>query len=241
MSSRGYILLIGHLRSHSSLLAHLLGSHPEIDGYTELHRHYQSSLDLRAMTRGIEEATGKRRGGRYALDKMLHNERLVDPAILRRDDVKVVFLVRRPTDTIPSILRVARSQGRDLPVATPEGAVRYYVERLARIDRYGELAGARAAFVEAERLIAETGAVLAELTRFLGLATPLEPTYRRFPLSGRVGHGDPSPNILAGRVLRDDERESAAAEPADVPVELMRSALVAYEALLGTMRSRHAA
>ena len=44
------------------------------------------------------------------------------------------------------------------------------------------------------------------LTRHLGLATPLEPTYERFPLSGLPGHGDPSTNILAGRVLRDDER-----------------------------------
>lgn len=240
MPSRGYILLIGHLRSHSSLLAHILGSHPEIDGYSELHRHYESPLDLRAMTRGIEEATGKRRGGRYALDKMLHNEGLVDPAILRRNDVKVVFLIRNPVDTIPSILRVARAQEADLPASTPEGAVRYYVGRLARIDRYSELMGARAAFVEAERLVADTGAVLAKLTRYLGLATPLEPTYRRFPLSGQVGHGDPSPNILAGRVLRDDERASEAAEPADVPAELMRSALDAYEALLEAMRSRHA-
>jgi hypothetical protein len=239
MRSRGYILLISHQRSRSTLLAHILGSHPEIDGYSELHQHYESPLDLRAMTRRIEAATGERRHGRYALDKLLHNAGVVDPAILRRHDVKVVFLVRNPVDTIPSIVRLARTQGGDLVVGTPEGATDYYVKRLARIDRYSQLMGARAALVEAERLVADTDAVLASLTRYLGLATPLEPTYRRFPLSGQVGHGDPSPNILAGRVLRDDDRESGAAEPVDIPSELMRSAVDAYRALLPAMRARH--
>ena len=52
MRSRGHILLISHQRSHSTLLAHILGSHPEIDGYSELHQHYLSPVDLRSMTQG---------------------------------------------------------------------------------------------------------------------------------------------------------------------------------------------
>ncbi|CAG0996207.1 hypothetical protein BURK1_02552 [Burkholderiales bacterium] len=239
MPSRGYILLISHMRSHSSLLSHILGSHPEIDGYSELHQHYESPMDLRAMTRRIEAATGERRHGRYALDKLLHNAGLVDAAILRRDDVKVVFLIRSPVDAIPSIMRVGRAQGGDLAVATPAGATRYYVTRLARIGKYSALMGSRAALVEAERLVSDTGAVLARLTRYLGLATPLDPAYRRFPLSGVVGHGDPSPNILAGRVLRDDERDRGNAGPVDVPADLMQSAVDDYAALLPVMRSRH--
>jgi hypothetical protein len=239
MPSRGYILLISHMRSRSSLLAHVLGSHPEIDGYSELHQHYESPMDLRAMTRRIEERTSERRQGRYALDKLLHNAGIVDRAILLRNDVKVVFLVRHPAPTIPSIMRVARAQGRDLPASTPEVATDYYITRLSRIDKYSALLGPRAVLVEAERLVADADAVLARLTRYLGLATPLEPAYRLFPLSGQLGHGDPSQNILAGRVLRDDERSRDDREPADVPAELMRSAVDAYETVLSALRSRH--
>ena len=239
MRSRGYLLLIGHMRSHSTLLAHILGSHPEIDGYCELHRRYGSPTDLRAMTRLIEEATGRHRRGRYALDKLLNNSASVDAAILRRDDVKVVFMMRHPADAIPSIVRMARGLDRPLAAATPEGAVEHYLRRLERIAEYGASMGARAAFVESERLVSDTGTVLARLTRYLGLATPLQPTYERFPLSGLPWHGDSSPNILVGRVLRDDERDRGSAEPVDIPVELMRVAEAAYESLLPAMRSRH--
>lgn len=241
MRSRGYILLISHMRSHSSLLAHILGSHPEIDGYSELHRRYDSRMDLREMTRRIEEATGRRRRGRYALDKLLHNAGHIDAAILRRDDVEVVFLIRNPVDTIPSIVRTSRAVDPSLPVAAPEAAIDYYVARLERIGRYSEFMGERAAFVESERLIDDTDAVLARLTRYLGLATPLEPTYERFPLSGRPGHGDPSTNILAGRVLRDDERDRGTDEPVDIPAGPMSAAVAAYDSLLLAMRARHPA
>lgn len=241
MRSRGYILLISHMRSHSSLLAHILGSHPEIDGYSELHRSYESQVELREMTRRIEEATGRRRRGRYALDKLLHNAGQIDPAILRRADVKVVLLIRNPVDTIPSIVRTARAVDRSLPAATPETAINYYVTRLERISQYSELIGERAAFVESERLIDDTDAVLARLTRYLGLATPLEPTYERFPLSGRPGHGDPSTNILAGRVLRDEERDRGTDEPVDIPGGPMSAAVAAYDSLLLAMRARHPA
>jgi len=241
MRSRGYILLICHMRSQSTLLAHILGSHPEIDGYSELHTSYESLIDLRAMTRRIEEAAGRHRRGRYALDKLSHNSCRVDAAILRRDDVNVVFMIRNPADAIPSIVRMSRGLDRPLAAATPEGAVRHYVRRLEHIGQYSAFLGARAAFVESERLIADTGAVLARLTRYLELATPLEPTYERFPFSGQPRHGDFSPNILAGRVLRDEERDRGSAEPVGIPAELMRAAEAAYEVLLPALRSRHPA
>jgi len=185
------------------------------------------------MTHRIEEATGRPRRGRYALDKLLHNQGRVDPSILRRDDVRVVFLLRNPRDTITSMVRIAG--GRE----TPQGAVDYYVARLARIDQYSTLTGARAAFVEAEKLVSDTERVLARLTRYLELATPLEPTYERFRLSGQPGHGDFSPNILAGRILRDDERDRGTGKPVEIPAEPLRAAVVAYESLLSAMRSRH--
>lgn len=231
--ARGYILLMSHMRSHSSLLAHILGSHPEIDGYSELHLSYLGPTDLRAMTPLIEKATGRRRRGRYALDKVLHNDKVVDASILRRDDVRTIFLLRHPAGTIPSLMRITDNRVR------ADQAVGYYLARLEQLDRYSALAGHRAAFVEAERLVADAAVELGRLTRYLGLATPLEPTYERFPLSGVEGHGDFSPNILAGKVLRDDERDPGSVAPAEIPAETMEPALAAYDALRSAMLSRH--
>jgi hypothetical protein len=237
---RGYILLMSHMRSYSTLLAHILGSHTEIDGYTELHQHYESPLDLRGMTRRIEEHTGTRRRGRYALDKLLHGRGIVDPGILRRDDVKVVFLLRNARDTLPSILRASVDGDKVASAGTPEVAANYYVARLGQLDRYSGLLGARAAFVEAERLIADTDAVLAELTRYLELATPLSPAYSQFKHTGKRGLGDPGKNILTGRVLRDHEREPSGGE-VEIPEDMIAAAVAAHAALLPKLRERHPA
>ena len=239
-ATRRYILLKSHMRSHSTLLAHILGSHPEIDGYTELHKRYESLTDLHGMTPRIEEHTGTRRRGRYALDKLLHNNCVVAPGILSRDDVKVVFLLRNARDTLPSILR-ARVVGDEVgSPGTSEIATRYYITRLKQLDDYSGIVGARAAFVEAERLIADADAILAELGRYLGLATPLSPTYTLFKHTGKRELGDPGTNILAGRVLRDHERDPGGG-PVEIPDDLMSSAVAAYAALLPKLRERHPA
>lgn len=238
MANRGYILLFSHMRSQSTLLAHILGSHPEIDGYTELHQHYESPIDLRNMTRRIEEHTGARRRGRYAFDKLLHNRAIVDAGILRRDDVKVVFLLRNARDTIPSIIRAGRFDGQILSAGTPEGATHYYVTRLERMDQYSEWVGERAALVEAEKLVADTDAELAGLTRFLELETPLSSNYAKFKHTGERGLGDMGPNILAGRVLRDEERDRSG-ESVEIPDELMAQAIAAYDRVLPRLRARH--
>jgi hypothetical protein len=41
-----YLFVISHMRSRSSLLSHILGSHPQVIGYSELHQSYQRWSDL---------------------------------------------------------------------------------------------------------------------------------------------------------------------------------------------------
>lgn len=238
---RGYLFIASHMRSYSSLLAHLFGSHPEIDGYSELHRSYETGGDLRGMTAAIEASTGERRRGRYALDKVLHDSSVLAPAILARDDVRVLILLRRPDETIPSIARLARDPGGAPLAEEPRLAAEYYVRRLGTLDAISAVQGPRAAFVASETLIAEPDAVLARLTRWLGLATPLAGTYRTFPQTGVDGLGDPSAAIRTGRVLRADEAVDEPKDPVDVPAAAMQAAIDAYEALLPRLRARHPA
>ena len=57
-AARGFLFLLAHMRSQSSLLAHQLASHPEIAGHSELHRRYETRADLSVMRTAIEAQLG---------------------------------------------------------------------------------------------------------------------------------------------------------------------------------------
>jgi hypothetical protein len=46
LAPRKSLFVLGHMRSYSSLLCHILGSHPQIDGYCETHIKYRTRFDL---------------------------------------------------------------------------------------------------------------------------------------------------------------------------------------------------
>lgn len=96
----GYLFVISHMRSYSTLLTHILGSHPEIDGYAEQLRAYESRYDLSAMGPRIEQNTGERRKGRWLLDKILHNEGTMSDDVIRTPELRLLLLVRDPVTTI---------------------------------------------------------------------------------------------------------------------------------------------
>ena len=207
---RGYILLMSHMRSCSTLLAHLLGSHSEIDGYAELLQHYESPVDLLGMTRRIEAHTGTPRRGRYALDKLLHNRGIVDPGILRRHDVKVVFLLRNARDTLPSIVRASVVDDKVAPSGMARGARRTTTSRAsssstatasssARVRRSSRPSGCHRRHRRGPR-----GAHSLPRARDAALARRTA----RFKHTGVRGIGDPGKNILAGRVLRGPRARS---------------------------------
>ncbi|MCC7112841.1 MAG: sulfotransferase [Burkholderiales bacterium] len=237
----GYLFVISHMRSYSTLLTHILGSHPEIDGYAEQLRAYESRYDLSAMGPRIEQNTGERRKGRWLLDKILHNEGTMSDDVIRTPELRLLLLVRDPVTTIPSVVKVAREQANSPEniATTPEGAVSYYIDRLAGIVATGARAGSRALFVASESLVDDTDAALARIARWLGLASPLESRYRTFPLTGAPGLGDPSPNIRTGRVLADPEREAGSGERIRIDPAVLAPAIAAHREAVSLLRARH--
>ena len=71
--ARRNLFVLGHMRSYSSLLCHILGSHPQVDGYCETHIKYRTWLDLLRLRSRVVQLTGEPLRGRYILDKVLHN------------------------------------------------------------------------------------------------------------------------------------------------------------------------
>jgi hypothetical protein len=229
---RRYLFVLGHMRSYSSLLCHILGSHPQVDGYCETHIKYRTRWDLLRLRARVVRFTGEPLRGRYVLDKVLHNYPLA-PSILRSRNTRSIVLLRKPVATVQSIVNMGLRYGdiawhRDVNLVA-----RYYEERLARLMLVAESLRGRVIFVEAERLLSDTTAVLQGLTRALELDGPLQADYRRFAHTGERGFGDPSKVISIGRVSNATPEQSASVI---VPAELAARLDAAYETCAASLR-----
>jgi hypothetical protein len=233
-AARRYLFVLGHMRSYSSLLCHILGSHPQVDGYCETHVKYRTRFDLLRLRSRVVKLTGEPLRGRYVLDKVLHNYPLAS-SILRSPNTLSIVLVRRPVPTVQSIVNMGLHYSdiawyRDLDAVT-----RYYEERVAALVRLADELRGRVMFLEAETLLSRTGDVLQNIGRFLELSEPLQSDYKRFAHTGEGGFGDPSETITTGRVT------NAARDPRTpvmLPVALIARLEMAYAACSASLRDR---
>ena len=233
-AARRYLFVLGHMRSYSSLLCHILGSHAQIDGYCETHVKYRTRFDLLRLRSRVVKLTGEPLRGRYVLDKVLHNYPLAS-SILRSPNTLSIVLVRRPVPTVQSIVNMGLHYSdiawyRDLDAVT-----RYYEERVAALVHLADELRGRVMFLEAETLLSRTGDVLQSTGRFLQLSEPLQSDYKRFAHTGEGGFGDPSETITTGRVT------NAARDPRTpvmLPVALTARLEMAYAACSASLRDR---
>ena len=224
-----FLFVVSHMRSFSSLLCHILGSHPEISGYAEAHLSYFGRLDLQRLVRKVQDSTGNAALGRYVLDKVLHNRREIAPDILSRPEMKVVFLLRKAEDTFPSLMNMKPTpDAAKRRFSDPARALDYYAGRLSQLERYGALVDGNGFFLESEKLIGETDRVLGDLSRWLGLKQQLNADYRTFPFTGAPGYGDPLPTIRTGRIVRDADERHRHYMATSIPQELMQQGIAAH-------------
>jgi hypothetical protein len=233
-SARRYLFVLGHMRCYSSLLCHILGSHPQIDGYCETHVKYRTRFDLLRLRSRVVKLTGEPLRGRYVLDKVLHNYPFA-PSILRSSNTFAVVMMRRPVPTVQSIVNMGLHYSdiawyRDLDVVA-----RYYEERVAALVRLADELRGRVMFMEAETLLSRTGDVLKSIGGLLELSEPLRSDYKRFAHTGEGGFGDPSETITTGRVT-DVVREPRT--PVMLPAALVARLETAYAACSASLRDR---
>lgn len=201
MRAAGYewLFVLGHMRSGSSLLVHLLNSNPAVLGYGETHIRYKGRRSVVQLHDHVcnrfeahDEPPGRRY--RYVMDKILWPH-IQNDDLLRQVPLSVIVIVRRPEATLPSILSL------DLEgIRTPETALRYYVDRLGRVQRLLEGYDAPFAFTRYEDLTGRTEETLISITEYLGLDESLTPTYDTMWATGTSGIGDSSEHITEGRV-----------------------------------------
>jgi len=195
------IFLLSHMRAYTSLVGHLLGSHPEIDGYYEMHRGYRFADDLERQAAQYAAADPFKPGSRYLFDKLLHNDYPLDLDALGPVPVVVLASLRQPAPTLKSIVHLFAGKDHDDPYATPAGAAGYYIERLQALAAFATRYRGRYFYFDAECIRSDTPGTLNTLAGWLGLGSPLSPQYRRFSQTGVAGAGDSSPALATGRVL----------------------------------------
>jgi hypothetical protein len=241
---RRYIFLLGHQRGYSSVLSHILGSHPQISGYSESWTSYRTALDLFRLRLLVCMHGNYKPGAPFFLDKILHNQLELSPSILARSDIEYLFLLRQPAPTVRSMVALHSSyarQGAGINPAfnpiTVDESLDHYRRRVDTLRELGqELArrGRRACFVAGETLIEEPGPVLQNLQAFFNLEAPLHERYLLFPRTGSWRYCDPSEYIRKGKIelRRPDHAEI------DIPEsETMARANRAWERCVATLAS----
>jgi hypothetical protein len=225
---RSPLFILSHMRSYSSVLSHVLGSHPQVDGYCETHLRYRFSFDLLRLKWRVRKLTGEPLRGRYVLDKILHNYP-VAAAILENPHTRAIILVRQPVDVVQSIVHMGRHLDLNEQNSNVANATSYYVERLSQLTRLARAFGKRAAFVESEALMTRTDETLGFVQQFLSLDSPLERRYRSFSKTGKPGYGDPSEMIHSGEIgsLRNQQRPTYS-----IPSALIAQAVTAHSECL---------
>lgn len=213
----GFLIVVAHARSGSSLLVHLLHANPEIFGIGEHHVSYDEVSDLkRLLNRSRFLARDPRMEPQWVMDKIVWQHHRLSDAVLADPRVHLLFLVREPQTTFPSLRRV-------LPgCKTSEAQLDYYRTRLHQMVGIAERLGnpSRMTFVDYADLVGESERTLAALSRALDLAEPLRSDYGLTPKTGHMGWGDPGDAIRSGKIVKLS-RDTVPLPP-DVEEEAMR-------------------
>ena len=127
-----HIFLLSHMRANTSLMSHILGSHPQISGYYEMHLSYLTENDLIKQEQLLidkQESNKAFKNSRHFLfDKILHNdyelilENLVPEQIptLGYSKFRILISIRPPEQTIKSIVNLFRHKKTEHPYANPK-------------------------------------------------------------------------------------------------------------------------
>jgi hypothetical protein len=226
-----YILLLGHPRCYTSLIAHIFGSHPEIVGSCETYTPLRNRRDLITLRYLTYWLNNRKTGGKYVFDKILVHYIPVSSSILNRHDVTVLFTLRCPDESVPSMARHCfDADHRGQPVFACE----FYIKRLQSLEQHCLALKRKAFYFDGPDIILRTSDLLQALRRELRLNHDLSERYGTFGHTGIVG-GDPSERIKSGCVDRKSRRDY---HDVVVPDELMAQARAAYEHCRSLLRER---
>lgn len=210
------ILLLSHMRANTSLLGHVLGSNPEINGYYELHIGYYSwkSFIRQKLTYCCEHIIKK--NSRYVFDKVLHNDHFINTELFHPRHSKIIIMLREPSSTINSIINLYKKNDSHHEYATIEGAVAYYSLRLEQLCQLSGQFHGRYLYMDAEAITQATDSTLSKLTSWLELKSPLTKRYQIQKKTGKKKAGDSSDKMMSGIIQKKQAPKKQEKIPQDL-------------------------
>ena len=236
LSRKRYLLLLSHPRGYTSLLSHILGSHPDIVGSSETFDSYVTTRDLLRLRYKAYWLNDRKSGGKYVFDKVLYNFP-ISSTILNRHNVNVIFTLRKPLPTIRSMIKAHHDVGttdvfwRDYGDVTK--CCELYVDRLKTLEEHCLVLKRKALYFDAEDLMSRTAEIFQALKSELHLSQELSEEYRTFSHTGTSG-GDYSARIKLGRMSRTESGDS----PIAVPDHILEYAQDIYDQCRSVLRAR---
>ena len=210
------IFLLSHMRAYTSLAGHILGSHPQINGYYEMHLGYEDASALDRQLELYQQGDALKPGGRYLFDKLLHNDYVLRPERLGRADINILVSLAEPAHTIRSIVHLFRQKPDPDLYASPVEVAKYYVERVRALAEFCRTSDWPYFYFDAELWQRAPERLLPRLTEWLELDSPLSERYEVFSQTGRARRGDTSERMRSGGIDRARSDYGHIAIPGDV-------------------------
>ncbi|MCJ2178943.1 sulfotransferase family protein [Novosphingobium album (ex Hu et al. 2023)] len=204
---RNCLFLLAHMRCGSTALSNILCSRSDVSGYGEAHIRYDGQGTLGRLALNQMRRGGWKPQAGALFDKILHS-RYDSRVPCEFFEARAIFVVRRPTDAIRSIVNLYTRLGR-VEYRTQEEAAGYYVERLAALEAlWHRFPARRRSGLTHEALLCDPDGTLAAISRRIGINPPLENHYVSLAASRHGGGGDP---LQSGRHSRIESALSRAA------------------------------
>lgn len=215
-----YLFIMGHPRSGSSLLMHVLESNSEIIGFGEYFIKYKntqsllkSEFDIRRKSNQLFNDT------KFIVNQVNHHSVTPKLDVVTSKTNKHIFLIRKPEDTLSSMIVLSDSVNQPM---SQEAVTAIYIERLeylmAMVDHIDP---ANWIFISYDDLLVKPEENLNRLTNFLGLIDPLKKEYQLKKFTQKWG--DPSKNITEGKIIK------TTSEKVKIDSELITKANKIYE------------
>ena len=202
LKPKQHILLLSHMRAYTSLFGHIMGSNPDICGYYEMHIGYYGWKSLvRQKLLYFKNEEIKPHFSRM-FDKVLHNDHQISANLLNRRQVRTIFSLRQPQDTIPSILKLYRETDPSHEFNSESFATDYYIKRLTELENLAGSLKQAFFYFDAESLKQNPNECLGCLSDWLELRVPLSSNYDLQRNTSIKRFGDTSSKLEAGRVIQ---------------------------------------
>ena len=191
---------MSHMRAFTSLAGHILGSHPEINGYFEMHISYDDASALDKQLDVFLQFETPKKNSRYLFDKLLHNDYRLNTGMFDPAGLKLLVALLEPDKSIRSIVDLFQQKGTEELYASPPEATDYYIDRISMLADFCRATDRPYYYYDAELFQAAPDSLLGKLTDWLELDSPLTGRYQLFSQTGKAGKGDSSRSIYSGKI-----------------------------------------